>query len=125
MSPDSDILRLCSAAFSGIFSMASALNLTMCNVPTSFQEALKVKKTQQAVNILSLFCPLCLTLVFILPAKVCNCLSFFFLIVFCVFWGFFKAIDGICVLYIYHIWEEEGSLGSQTTSGCGGLVQYQ
>lgn len=49
----------------------------------------------------------------------------FFLIVLCVFWGFFKAIEGIHVLYIYHIGEEEGSLGSQTTSGCGGLVQYQ
>lgn len=103
--------------------MASTLNLTMCNVPTSFEEAIKVKKTQQAVNILSLFCPSCLTLVFILPAKVCNYLSF--LIVLCVFWVFFKAIEGIHVLCIYHIWEEEGSLGSQTTSGCGGLAQYQ
>lgn len=88
MSANSDILRVCSAAFSGIFSMASALNLTMCNVPTSFQEALKVKKTQQAVNILSLFCPSCLTLVFILPAKVCNYLSFFYCFV-CVFGVFF------------------------------------
>lgn len=50
---------------------------------------------------------------------------FFFNCFFCVFWGFFKAIEGIHVLYIYHIGEEEGSLGSQTTSGCGGLVQYQ
>lgn len=59
----------------------------MCNVPTSSEEAIKVKKAQQAVNILSLFCPSCLTLVFILPAKVCNYLSS--LIVLFVFGGFF------------------------------------
>lgn len=90
MSSNSEILRLCSAAFSGIFSVASTLNLTMCNVPTSFQEAIKVKKTQQAVNILSLFCPSCLTLVFILPAKVCNYLSFFYCLFVC--FGFFKKL---------------------------------